>query len=864
LARKILLADDSVTAQNMGRKILTDAGYEVIAVNNGSAALKKIIELKPDLIVLDVYMPGYSGLEVCQRIKDNRDTARIPVLLTVGKLEPFKPEEARRARADAFVVKPFEASELLTAISKLEEKIAPQPEPYKQGRFAKAVASVDEAESTTGEKFGDSDSGWKSRIRFPGRKKHVEPEEAPEVPVASKAARDFREAPIPTPPVAPVSSVPNFERPIPAGIPRDITPEEIAAISAAAARLSGAAGPEVVETSAAPALQPSSAATATPIEESQALASASEPGGIPDFSIASDIAPITFASAPGLGEEQPAGEKWVEEKSGREETHAETALEKILPDIAISEPATPLMESAVPAIDSAVISREPVFTVPEFASAQTSSSELTAALETPQSPEVEQTVVAEVASVAQEPTVAQSEQVAKIHAAAPAEIQVPAQSEVQSAASPAAESESQPEVPAAFVPPTTEVIQPHESAVIAAPAPHDEEVMAALQNLIPAPGSDDAADSAQKAEAPSGMVASVAEFAHAGVPVFRPRWIAEEAVLTAEEAALSLEQEMEKAYSAFAATEAARMLATSATDSLAVPVSSSAAAGLTPAMAAEPLPSHNFAITAPATEFTPALAVSDAASNGSPESEAVHALASAAAVGDGGAVSISVPATPETLGVARDAQTPVSPEPLTGESVPALETHTHVAEDIPSRAVVTDFVVAASAAREAISEAELAVPGSASVAFEPAPSQDAIPAEPANTKSYQLVQEEPGEPFAASADASQEMISAGGTDSMAKNSESLGFKMIRQSPAGTKSGPVAPVTKENFDAPATPAAEPVAMAAAASAEAAPAIPPMPATAPDPRAIASIVDSVLAELRPKIVEEIAKKLAEPQK
>ena len=46
MARKILLADDSVTAQNMGRKILADAGYEVITVNNGSAALKKIAELK--------------------------------------------------------------------------------------------------------------------------------------------------------------------------------------------------------------------------------------------------------------------------------------------------------------------------------------------------------------------------------------------------------------------------------------------------------------------------------------------------------------------------------------------------------------------------------------------------------------------------------------------------------------------------------------------------------------------------------------------------------------------------------------------------------------------------------------------------
>src|SRR5258708_29336842 len=137
----------------MGRKILADAGYEVITVNNGSAALKKIAEQKPDLIVLDVYMPGYGGLEVCQRVKENRETARIPVLLTVGKLEPFKPEEARRVRADAFIVKPFEASELLTALTKLEDKIVPQPEPYKPGRFAKAIASAE----GKGEIFGDSE-----------------------------------------------------------------------------------------------------------------------------------------------------------------------------------------------------------------------------------------------------------------------------------------------------------------------------------------------------------------------------------------------------------------------------------------------------------------------------------------------------------------------------------------------------------------------------------------------------------------------------------------------------------------------------------------------------------------------------------
>src|SRR5215472_2990703 len=121
----------------MGRRILMDAGYEVITVNNGSAALKKIHESQPDLIVLDVYMPGYGGLEVCQRLKESGETQKIPVLLTVGKMEHFKADEAKRVRADGHIVKPFEASELLAALTKLEDRIVPQAE-RPRGRKTKA------------------------------------------------------------------------------------------------------------------------------------------------------------------------------------------------------------------------------------------------------------------------------------------------------------------------------------------------------------------------------------------------------------------------------------------------------------------------------------------------------------------------------------------------------------------------------------------------------------------------------------------------------------------------------------------------------------------------------------------------------
>ena len=241
MARKILLADDSVTAQNMGRKILADAGYEVIAVNNGSAALKKIAELKPDLVILDVYMPGYSGLEVCQRLKESQETARIPVLLSVGKLEPFKPEEAQRVRADAFIVKPFEASELLSALSKLEDKVVPRAEPSKPGRFARAIAAAEEADRGSRKETGSDPNGWNSRIGFPHEKTEPEEKVADESSIYNPMNRDLRTV-VET--AAEKAAEKKAEKAVvdvaalaPEGLPKDVTPEEVAAIAAAAAQM---------------------------------------------------------------------------------------------------------------------------------------------------------------------------------------------------------------------------------------------------------------------------------------------------------------------------------------------------------------------------------------------------------------------------------------------------------------------------------------------------------------------------------------------------------------------------------------------------------------------------------------------------
>jgi len=242
LARKILLADDSVTAQNMGRKILTDAGYEVITVNNGSAALKKIADSRPDLAVLDVYMPGYSGLEVCQRIKENSETSHLPVLLTVGKLEPFKQDEARRVRADAFIIKPFEATELLAVLGKLEDKLV-APGPTKVSKSAPNTMETFERQARDGgPKYGDEDSGWKARLKIPADGPKVTENEAPNAIAAP--FHDLRNTNSAS--AAAISLL---------DLPKDITPDEVAALAAAMSRVKSgnteSAGAEAISDGAA-------------------------------------------------------------------------------------------------------------------------------------------------------------------------------------------------------------------------------------------------------------------------------------------------------------------------------------------------------------------------------------------------------------------------------------------------------------------------------------------------------------------------------------------------------------------------------------------------------------------------------------
>jgi two-component system KDP operon response regulator KdpE len=112
-AGRILVADDEPQIRRIMRVALTGAGYEVDDVKTGEEALVKVREFRPDLVLLDINMPGMGGLAACRAIRADTNVAII--MLTVHDTESDK-VEALDAGADDFVTKPFSTPELLARI----------------------------------------------------------------------------------------------------------------------------------------------------------------------------------------------------------------------------------------------------------------------------------------------------------------------------------------------------------------------------------------------------------------------------------------------------------------------------------------------------------------------------------------------------------------------------------------------------------------------------------------------------------------------------------------------------------------------------------------------------------------------------
>jgi CheY-like chemotaxis protein len=121
----------------MGERILREEGFEVVSLTDGNAAMLRLADVDPDLILADVFLPGKSGFELCRFVKGEPRFKHVRVVLTAGLLEPFDEDEAKRAGCDAILKKPFEASKVVGTIDPLvkEAQLA-------RGLFAEQMASA--------------------------------------------------------------------------------------------------------------------------------------------------------------------------------------------------------------------------------------------------------------------------------------------------------------------------------------------------------------------------------------------------------------------------------------------------------------------------------------------------------------------------------------------------------------------------------------------------------------------------------------------------------------------------------------------------------------------------------------------------
>ena len=113
---RILIADDDVDIRDLVAFKLTQSGHEVIAVEDGMAALKAARSEPVDVALLDIRMPGMSGLDVCRELRAAPETESLPVILITARSQEGDVETGFAAGADDYIIKPFSPRELSSRV----------------------------------------------------------------------------------------------------------------------------------------------------------------------------------------------------------------------------------------------------------------------------------------------------------------------------------------------------------------------------------------------------------------------------------------------------------------------------------------------------------------------------------------------------------------------------------------------------------------------------------------------------------------------------------------------------------------------------------------------------------------------------
>ena len=115
----VLVVEDGLTDMEFISKYLQQAGYFVVCATNSAEAQSKIGRSKPDVIVLDVILPGKSGYEFCRELKNNTETGNIPVVFCSTKNSDVDKMWGNMLGADAYLAKPVDKEELVLTLKRL-------------------------------------------------------------------------------------------------------------------------------------------------------------------------------------------------------------------------------------------------------------------------------------------------------------------------------------------------------------------------------------------------------------------------------------------------------------------------------------------------------------------------------------------------------------------------------------------------------------------------------------------------------------------------------------------------------------------------------------------------------------------------
>lgn len=114
--KTIMVVDDSKTILRTAKMFL-EPHYRVVPVDNGYSALAAVIEVKPDLLFLDVMMPRLDGYKVCMAIKNNPSFAHMPIVILSSKDSPFDKARGLNMGCDDYLLKPFTRESLLESVA---------------------------------------------------------------------------------------------------------------------------------------------------------------------------------------------------------------------------------------------------------------------------------------------------------------------------------------------------------------------------------------------------------------------------------------------------------------------------------------------------------------------------------------------------------------------------------------------------------------------------------------------------------------------------------------------------------------------------------------------------------------------------